>query len=78
MHDLAALVAVTNPELFETEMLSGDVETEGELTNGMVVFDRRKASVREGRPNLDVALKVDATAMRDCVLRSLETAGKAS
>jgi purine nucleosidase len=78
LHDLASLVAVTNPELFETEMLSGDVETEGELTNGMVVFDRRKAGVREGRPNLDVALKVDATAMRDCVLRSLEAAGKAS
>ncbi|HEY2760844.1 MAG TPA: nucleoside hydrolase [Pirellulales bacterium] len=78
MHDVASLIAVTNPELFETEMLSGDVETEGELTNGMVVFDRRKESIREGRPNLDVALKVDATAMRDCVLRSLECAGKAS
>ncbi len=78
LHDVASLVAVTNPELFETEMLSGDVETEGELTSGMVVFDRRKASIREGRPNIDVALKADITAMRDCVLRSLENAGKAS
>jgi inosine-uridine nucleoside N-ribohydrolase len=78
LHDVASLIAVTNPELFETEMLSGDVETEGELTSGMVVFDRRKASTREGRPNIDVALKADTTAMRDCVLRSLENAGKAS
>lgn len=78
LHDVASLVAVTNPELFETEMLSGDVETEGELTSGMVVFDRRKASTREGRPNIDVAMKADTTAMRDCVLRSLENAGKAS
>ena len=78
LHDVAALVAVTNPELFETEMLSGDVETEGELTSGMVVFDRRKSSIREGRPNIDVALKADVTAMRDCVLRGLENAGKAS
>jgi inosine-uridine nucleoside N-ribohydrolase len=78
LHDLAALVSVTNPELFESEMLWGDVETEGELTNGMVVFDRRKSSIREGRPNLDVAMKVDASAMRDCVLRGLENAGKGS
>jgi len=78
LHDVAAMVAVTNPELFETEMLAGDIETEGELTNGMIVFDRRKASVREGRPNMEVALKADITAMRDCVLRSLENAGKAS
>jgi inosine-uridine nucleoside N-ribohydrolase len=78
LHDLAALVAVTNPELFESEMLAADVETEGELTVGMVVFDRRKNSIREGRPNVDVALKADVAAMRDCVLRSLECAGKAS
>jgi inosine-uridine nucleoside N-ribohydrolase len=78
LHDVAALVAVTNPELFETEALAGDVETEGELTNGMVVFDRRRASIREWRQNMDVALKADTTAMRDCVLRALERAGKAS
>src|SRR5262245_35155837 len=57
LHDLTALVAVTNPELFETEMLAGDVETEGELTSGMVVFDRRRPSIREWRLNMDVALK---------------------
>ena len=77
LHDVAAMVAVTNPELFETEMLAGDVETEGELTNGMVVFDRRKASIRQWRPNVEVALKADFTAVHDCVLRGLETAGKA-
>ncbi|HTQ38935.1 MAG TPA: nucleoside hydrolase [Pirellulales bacterium] len=78
LHDVAAIVAVTNPELFETEALAGDVETEGELTGGMVVFDRRRASIREWRQNMDVAIKADVAAMRDCVLRSLERAGKAS
>jgi purine nucleosidase len=78
LHDLAALIAVTNPELFETEMLAGDVETEGELTNGMVVFDRRRPSLRQWRPNVDVALKIDVGAARDCVLRGIERAGKAS
>ncbi|HZZ30119.1 MAG TPA: nucleoside hydrolase [Pirellulales bacterium] len=78
LHDVAALIAVTNPELFETEGLAGDVETEGELTAGMVVFDRRRQSIREWRQNMDVALKADMTAMHDCVLRSLERAGKES
>jgi inosine-uridine nucleoside N-ribohydrolase len=78
LHDLAAIVAVTNPELFETELLAGDVETEGELTTGMVVFDRRRQSIREWRQNMDVALKADVAAVRDCVLRGLERAGKDS
>jgi inosine-uridine nucleoside N-ribohydrolase len=77
LHDVAAIVAVTNPELFETEILAGDVETEGELTTGMLVFDRRRAPIREWRHNMDVAIKADITAMRDCVLRGLERAGKA-
>jgi inosine-uridine nucleoside N-ribohydrolase len=77
LHDVAAIVAVTNPELFETEALAGDVETEGELTNGMIVFDRRRQNIREWRQNMDVAIKADVTAMRDCVLRSLQRAGKA-
>ncbi len=76
LHDVASVVAVTNPELFETEMLAADVETEGELTTGMVVFDRRKGSLRQWRPNVEVALKADSNAIRDCVLRSLERAGK--
>ena len=78
LHDIAALIAVTNPELFETEMLAGDVETQGELTSGMVVFDRRKAGVRQWRANMEVALKGDITAIRDCVLRALARAGNAS
>ncbi len=77
LHDLTALAAVTNPELFETEMLAADVETEGELTSGMVVFDRRLAGVRQWRPNVDVALKADLSAIHDCVLRGIERAGKA-
>jgi purine nucleosidase len=77
LHDVTALVAVTNPELFETEMMASDVETEGELTTGMVVFDRRRSSIRQWRPNVEVALKADLDAVRDCVLRGLELAGRA-
>ncbi len=77
LHDVAVLCALTNPELFETEMMAADVETEGELTTGMVVFDRRQAANRQWRPNLEVAAKADMAAVHDCVLRSLERAGKA-
>ncbi|MCC7084219.1 MAG: nucleoside hydrolase [Pirellulales bacterium] len=77
LNDVVAIVAVTNPELFEMEMLGADVETEGELTTGMVVFDRRKPAIREWRPNVEVALKADLAAVRDCVLRGLERAGNA-
>ena len=77
LHDVAAIVAVTNPELFETEMLAGDVETEGELTTGMVVFDRRRTSIRQWRPNVEVALRADLNSVHDCVMRGLETAGRA-
>ncbi len=76
LHDLAALVAVTNPELFERESVVADVETAGELTAGMLVVDRR--SHRRRRPNTDLLVGCDAEAVRDCVLRGLAAAGEAT
>jgi hypothetical protein len=35
-------MAVTNPELFVTQEMAGDVEVHGELTMGATVFDRRR------------------------------------
>ena len=43
------VVAASNPELFETRDMAGDVETQGELTAGATVFDRRQA--RQWRSN---------------------------
>jgi purine nucleosidase len=77
LHDVCVLAALTHPELFETDMMAADVETEGELTTGMVVFDRRQLSVRQWRPNVEVTLKADMPAIHDYVLRSLDLAGKA-
>jgi inosine-uridine nucleoside N-ribohydrolase len=77
LHDVTPVIAVSNPELFETELLAGDVETEGELTTGMLVFDRRPPSIREWRTNLEVVLKADISAVRDCVIRGLDRAGRA-
>jgi len=71
----AALVALTNPELFESQDLACDVETEGQLTLGATVFDLR--NVREWRPNVEVLTALDAAAVRDCVLRGIAQAGAA-
>lgn len=72
LHDVVALVALTNPELFERTAIAADVETAGELTTGMLVADRRQ--VRQWRPNIELLLACDAAAVQDCILRSLATA----
>ena len=73
LHDVVALVAVTNPELFERTTVAADVETGGEITAGMLVIDRR--NVRQWRPNLDLLVNCDTVAVKDCILRGLATAG---
>jgi len=69
LHDAVALVAALHPELFTTEELAGDVEIAGELAVGSTIFDRR--SVPVWRPNMEVAVDVDAPAVMDCILRGL-------
>lgn len=75
VHDAVALLAATNPELFATQRLGGDVETSGELTMGATVFDRRQRA--EWRYNMEVALEIDAVGAADAILRGLAQAGRA-
>ena len=53
-----------------------DVDTAGDLTAGMLVIDRRQ--FRQERPNADLLVNCDATAVKDCILRSLATAAAAT
>lgn len=76
LHDVVALVAATNPELFERTAIVADVETSGDLTAGMLVIDRRQ--VRQRRPNADLLVGCDAAGVTDCILRSLATAAAAT
>jgi purine nucleosidase len=69
LHDSVALIAAMHPELFEMEAMSGDVETEGQLTMGATVFDRRENP--QWRSNMEVATDVDGAAVMDCILRGL-------
>lgn len=76
LHDVVALVAVTNPELFERASVAVDVEVAGELTAGMLVVDRRQ--IRRDRPNADVLSGCDAAAVQDCILRGIGVAAAAT
>lgn len=76
LHDVVALVAVLQPELFEFEEMAGDVETRGDLTFGATVFDRRDNS--RWRPNMDVAVGMESQKVFDMMLKSLSLAGSAT
>jgi purine nucleosidase len=76
LHDAVALLAVTEPELFEMESMAGDVEVQGELSAGATVFDRRPN--RAWRENMDVACTVDATVAGQRIIKSLAIAGERS
>ncbi len=75
LHDAVAVVAATNPELFSMSRLAGDVETEGDLTLGATVFDRRPAP--QWRANMDVATGIEISGTIDAIMRGLAQAGRA-
>ncbi len=73
LNDTVGAVAVLAREIFEFEEMCCDVETNGELTRGVAVFDRR--ALPDSRANLEVASTVDHAYLRSTILRSLASAG---
>lgn len=72
LNDAVGALALIEPDLFEYAEMAGDVETEGEITRGMTVFDRR--SPQEWRTNLEVATSVRADAARQSIADLLQIA----
>jgi purine nucleosidase len=69
IHDPLAVAATLDPALVTTEPLFVDVETQGELTTGMTVADRRHLT---GKPaNLDVAVTADIATFMDRLVERL-------
>ena len=62
-------MAVALPGALTTRHMRVDVETRGELTRGMSVFDQRHWV--PGTPNVDVAFEVDPAEVRKYVHRIL-------
>ncbi len=59
LHDPLTVGVVLERDLVQTQPYHVQVETQGEITTGMTVADRRGIRA-EGRPNMEVALEVDA------------------
>jgi len=76
LDDCVAMMSALQPELFETVEMSADVETRGNLTAGMTVFDRRPNSQTRG--NMEVTNRVDVDAARDFILQGIRNAGAQS
>lgn len=74
IHDAVAFIAALQPELFRTQEMAGDVETQGELTRGMTVFDRRPR--RDWRFNMDVVVDLDVSEVQAAIERGLKYAGQ--
>jgi purine nucleosidase len=71
--EAVAVAVALHPELIAAEPWPCDVETEGVLTHGATVVDRRTPP-RE-RANMDVAVSLDAAGTIDCIMRGLQSAG---
>ncbi len=70
LHELVALCAIKSPRLFASQSMAVDVETSGELTRGMTVFDLR--GVRHWQTNIDVVRDVDAQGTLDYLARIVQ------
>jgi purine nucleosidase len=74
VHDTIALMAVVYPELFVTQEMAGDVETMGELTAGMTVFDRRR--IPAWRTNMEVAMDLQKDMVVEKIIHGLSRAAQ--
>jgi len=72
VNDVVTLMSLVHPELFERSAVAADVETQGELTSGMVVLDRRH--LRLWKPTADMLVSCEVEAVRDAILRGVNTA----
>jgi len=69
VHDTVTLMAVVHPELFTTRPMAGDVETQGEITLGATVFDRRR--VPAWKHNMEVAVDMRKDALIETIINEL-------
>jgi purine nucleosidase/pyrimidine-specific ribonucleoside hydrolase len=69
--DSAAIASVIDPSLVTTETVHCDVETEGRLTRGMTVVDRRNHHRWEDLPQIEIAVGFDYDRFLDLVTENL-------
>jgi inosine-uridine nucleoside N-ribohydrolase len=70
LKDVLGVIAVAQRDAIQTRHMSVDVETRGELTRGMSVFDQR--NWMRTTTNVDLAVDVDGKAVREYIARVLK------
>jgi inosine-uridine nucleoside N-ribohydrolase len=63
LQEVVALSIISRPRLYSSRMMAVDVETSGELTRGMTVFDRR--GVQRWQKNVEVVTEIDVQGVID-------------
>ena len=76
LNDAVGALMLIEPDLFQCELVACDVETEGQLTRGMLVADRR--NLPEHRPNVNVVTGVMVDQVRQFIADQLVVSGNAS
>ena len=76
LNDVVGTLAVLEPQLFTFEKMAADIETEGELTRGASIFDRRVQ--REWRTNVEVATDIDFVSAKQYIVDQLVLSGRQS
>ena len=76
LHDPLAVAAAIDPQLIDVRRYPCDIETEGELTAGMLVVDTRPSAPADGS-NVKVAAAVDAPRFLTLFERTLKAAAAA-
>ncbi len=69
LKDVLGIVAVSHIDMIKTEPMIVDVETQGELTRGMLVVDHRRG--QNVPPNVEMAVDVDVDAIRKYIHETL-------
>lgn len=72
LKDVLGYIALARRDLLTLERHHVDVETRGEITRGMTVFDNRATPA--GKANADVATGVDVVGVRDYITKILKSA----
>jgi inosine-uridine nucleoside N-ribohydrolase len=62
LQDVLGIVAVARPDALTTRPAYADVETRGDLTRGMSVFDTRWGT--KAKPNVELVTSVDTSVVR--------------
>ena len=72
LHDPVAIVATSMPQMFDIESQWLDVETQGEITTGQLIADRRLYSDADRREGVltNCCVGVDASAALDYILKT--------